>query len=53
MVFVACYLNKRGNTEIICSIFANPQNKMILEMPVYNFKENIKKMCVEASPLKK
>ena len=35
MVSVAYYLSKRANTEMICSIFVNPQNNMISGMPVW------------------
>ena len=34
MVSVAYHLSKRGNTEIICFIFVNPQNNMISVMPI-------------------
>ena len=31
---VGYHLSERGNTEIMCFIFANPQNKMISDMSV-------------------
>ena len=33
MVSTVYFLSKRGNTEIICSIFVTPQNNMIPGMP--------------------
>ena len=43
MVSVDYYLSKRGNTEIICSIFVTPENNTISDMlfGFNNFKENV------------
>ena len=32
--FLMLIVSKLGNTEIICSIFVNPQNNMISDTPV-------------------
>ena len=52
MVPISYHLMKRGNTEIICFIILNPQNKMISDMPVLMIlKKSARKMCVEVFPL--